>query len=483
MYQSKLLTILKTCTPGERQKFRAFVHSPLYNKNRRLQLLIETIMVCLPNFQDSRLDKKRVFPAIFGNAPYNELVINNLISGLVKLLEDFLAIQRLAKDPVEKRIKILSEFRERKLDQPFHFNVIAARKALDKYPFRNDRYYRDQYLLESEVDHFFMQSGLRKQDESIRLKVQYLDLFYLSAKLQNSCELINRQNIIGGETEVPMLKELLDYVKNNLEQFDDAPAIKIYYYILLALQPDGSEEHYQTLISLLNENDDLFPEAEARAMYNYARNFCIRQINSGNSAYLKEIFSIYTHLLERGTIFEGKYLTQWDYKNIIAVSIRLKEYDWAAWFIEAYKGRLDPAQRKNAYTFNLAALLYEKKQFGDAMQLLLNVEFTDVYYSLGAKSLLMRIYYELEEDEALFSLIKAFRIYLKRNKLISTYQQTVHLNLIRFTNKAFRLKTSRNFGKKNFQKEVMVLKNKINSTSQVTNLEWLKQKVSELDNW
>lgn len=60
------------------------------------------------------------------------------------------------------------------------------------------------------------------------------------------------------------------------------------------------------------------------------------------------------------------------------------------------------------------------------------MEFSDVHYSLGAKELLLRIYYTLGETEAFLSLVFSFRIYLKRNKLITTEVKSAYENFIRY---------------------------------------------------
>ena len=51
--------------------------------------------------------------------------------------------------------------------------------------------------------------------------------------------------------------------------------------------------------------------------------------------------------------------------------------------------------------------------------MLLKVEFNDVYYHLDSKSLLMKVYFELDEYDAFSSLVDAFKIYLRRNQTIS----------------------------------------------------------------
>ncbi|MEM1119719.1 MAG: hypothetical protein AAGJ18_04685, partial [Bacteroidota bacterium] len=56
------------------------------------------------------------------------------------------------------------------------------------------------------------------------------------------------------------------------------------------------------------------------------------------------------------------------------------------------------------------------------------VQYSDIFYNLGAKTMLIKIYVETDEKEALLSLIASFTIYLKRNKKIASNIKQTYLN-------------------------------------------------------
>ena len=116
-----------------------------------------------------------------------------------------------------------------------------------------------------------------------------------------------------------------------------------------------------------------------------------------------------------------------------------------------------------------------RKEYDKTLKTLLKVEFTDVYYHLDAKSLLLKTYYELGEEDALYSLFDAFKIYLRRNKLISEYQSEVYQNLIGY---ARRLVTARNGSNRvnldDLRKEVL-------ESKRVADLNWLLSKIDEVE--
>jgi len=255
----------------------------------------------------------------------------------------------------------------------------------------------------------------------------------------------------------------------------------VYYHIFLALSEPEEVAHYFRLSQVLETNHIHFPREEARTLYNFAQNYCIRKANSGRSEFLEELFGLYRFLLQSGLILEEGYLTQWDYKNAITVGLRLNNVGWTEQFIHEYKDQISPAFRENAFNYNLSNFYFETNELGKALQLLQSVEFTDVYYNLSARSLLLKIYYQQGDTEALYALSEAFKVFLKRNKLVSQYQSKVHLNLIKLVKKThkLRLKKPRRITE-GYQAEMDELATEIAATREITNVNWLKEKLNEL---
>ena len=477
---NKLIELLKKLSAVELRWFVEYVKSPFFNKHQNLIKLIELLYEAAPLYESKTLDKKNLFKYIFPHEKYKEQKVSDLASYLVDLLENFMAYLNYEKQPVLQKQLLLKELRERELDKFFQSNLRELRKKTDAYSYRDEFYYHNRFLAETESDAFFIKKGSRERNDSLQKKVDSLDLFYLSVKLRNSCEMINRQNIISSKYNLRMLDNIISYLNKHPEELKDVPSITIYHRILLTLTESENEIHYTRLKELLAEHARKFSIEESRQMYDYAQNYCIKKINQGNAFYAKEIFSLYKLLLENEIIFEGKYLSQWDYKNIVSIAIRLKEFEWTKKFMEQYKEKIAAEFRNNAYTYNLASYYYSKEEYKSALKLLQEVEFTDVFYHLGSKSMLLKMYYELEETEALYSLIDTFKMYLNRNKLISDYQQETHYNLVKYTKKVYNFKI--NSGNKSSinKTEIQALKNKIVSAKNISNLQWLIEKIEEL---
>lgn len=135
--------------------------------------------------------------------------------------------------------------------------------------------------------------------------------------------------------------------------------------------------------------------------------------------------------------------------------------------------------RENAYRFNRAAYAYDIGDYDKVLELLLKVEYTNIQYSLGARWLLLRTYYELEEGIAFFALCDSFRLFLQRNQLIAEFKKEGHEQAIRLVKKVFQLKLEAPYQKKEKnQREIIRLKEEISTTTTVFNRGWLERKVA-----
>lgn len=472
MLTSKLITILKTLSAREINMLEKLVNSPFFNVNEDVSHLFVLLKERYPEFDEKQTEKKAVYKNLFPGKRFNEQTLRYVMTDLTRLMEEFLLQKQFGENETHRKHLLMQSLNQRDLDKYFLKHMNDAYAAQEKSPYRDAIYYERQAMLEEDSYSWTSRKNNRAIDSSLQSLVDNIDIHYLTKKLKYSCEIINRMNVLKVQYNLSFLDNTLEFLKNN--SFAHIPAITIYYQILLTLRESENEKHYNKLKALLAEHIGKFPQAELRDIYGFVQNYCIRQINLGNNNYLRELFENYKILLDKEIVIENKSLAQFDFKNIVTIALRLDEYKWTENFIERYSPLLSVDFRKNAVNYNLARLHYSKKQYRDALRLLLAVEFTDVYYHLDSKSLLLRIYYELEDWEPLLSLFNTFKIYLKRNKLISEYQRTTYTNLVKFVRKLTRIKMGSKLPLERVKQEIEQVK-------QIADLTWLESKVNELE--
>lgn len=477
MKKTKLEELISSLSRYEVIAFRDFLNSPFFNKNEELLPYFNWLV---QGKQNTNNERETGEISLYSNKKDGGRKTIDLTYLLVLLMEEFFSVNSMRKDGLKKKIKLLSEASERGMERVLKSAKTDVEVIVEKAGYRDHQYYHDHFIYMNELDRHFSRQARIERDKSLQLKADSLDIFYLSQKLKDSCEMMNRQMIMQEKFDFHFLDILLDYVSKNMISYSEYPAIVIYHTILKLFKHSETPQHLTELLELIEKSSTIFRKEELRDLYGYAQNYCIRRINAGEEIYFDALFDIYKLLLEQEVILQNGKLMQFDYKNIVSVALRLGEKHWALKFIKDYKDKIQEDLRENAYNYNLANYFYETKEFKKAIKLLQKVDMGDVYYVLDSRTLLMKMYFELEEDAPFTAQISAFKMYLRRNKLISAQNITLYSNLIKYAKKVYDLRALPRYRKKAaFVKTIHKLREHISSSKSVANSKWLLEKLGE----
>jgi hypothetical protein len=421
--------------------------------------------------------KEKIFQQIYPDKKkFDSTQINRLASQLLQLLHDFLVSEQLhsPQKALEHNLLLLEELRKRKSDKDYHSVLQQYYRAEENLKQETPDAYFYLYRLHKELDTLFIEKGGRQFDKNLQLKNNYFDIFFVVEKLRLACDMTNRNIIVRSDYEVSMLDYLWGYAEH--PEIAKIPSVRIYKAIYLMRNSENpeDEQRYRELKKLLEEHVGIFHRGELMDIYGYILNHCAKKINEGHSNYYREMLSAYQFLVNNKIIFVDGYLPAWDYKNTVTVALRVQEYEWAASFIEEYQKYLTPDTRDNVYRYNLASYHYAVTAYGKALQALHDVDFTDASYYIGAKTIQLKIYYELNEAEALESLIEAFSTYLRRNKEISDYWKQSNLNTLKLTRRINKLRIQQDYMRdKRFKEILEKLTVEVNEVTPLANKDWL----------
>jgi hypothetical protein len=466
MINSKLILLLKSFKKKEMKAFELFINSPLFNKNADVINLLSILKKSDPQFDSKTLTHAKMSHMLFKKIDVTKF--RYVMTDLTKLLERFIAYQSYLEEEDDFLIKA---YQSRGLNK--YFKQASNNKYLkltNDSNIRDDNYFQHLYNLNELSYRYTSEHDNRNIDTELQSLVDNLDVSFLSKKLKYSCEIINRMNILKVEYDIKLLNYLLEYVEKN--EVKNTPSIRIYYQILLTLNEPDNEAHYFALKKLLYENLQCFKKDEQYDMYGYLQNYCIKKVNTGNDDYLKKLFETYKEMIEEKVVVKRDSIAQFDFKNIVTVALRVGEYDWTDNFITENQKYLLSEHRINAVNYNKARLCFYLKKYKEGLTQLLSVEFTDIYYSLDSRVLLLKTYYELEDLESAMSLISAFKIYLKRDSTISKYQNLTYFNFLKIINQLVRIKMG-------YKNDIKKIEDILNKTKQVADLTWLKHKIKE----
>jgi len=469
---TKLFQLLGTLSVYELNRFAKFLQSPYLNEDERL---MELFTYVAPYFKQQTTEKLRstdVWNVLYPGKKFNQLRFARIFSDLLKKLEDFVVLDKLKHDKGRKELELLAFITDKKLTKHYPEISKLSRKELQASAYRDGEYYLQLYRLESYHNSFLELQNERTTEKNLVQTTEALDAFYLVNKLSYLAAILHYKNFLAMEGEVKLAAEVLEHLRKN--DYAGIPAIQIHYRIVLSLIHPEEERYFQELKELLARHYHLFPKANARNLFAFAINYCIRKINFGQLTYVRELLALYKQMLNTGLMTdEQDQLSQFDYKNIVTVSLRANEAKWTEHFIRDYRNRLPRADRKNAYTFNLARLYFYQRKFDKVLPLLQHVVYDDIFYQLDSKTTLMKTYYELGEYLPLMALKESFRILLRRKKVISEQNRLNYMNFIRFTMKLYRVDVKD-------IKKIEELRNAISNSANVADKTWLMERITEL---
>lgn len=463
----KAFSLLSSLDKYELNRLRKFIMSPVFNENQKVLDLFEILRNYIIEGK-SLGNQQQLWGAIYPKQAYNDASFRRLCFDLNKVTQHFLAYESYQKLDLEP-IFLLPILSARNLDGHFKSGLRYARKQQEKSSLRDSHYLYQQYQIEKAQDAFLNYTSMGRKT-NIEPTNYYLDSFFLCEKLKEYCRVLNYNYVLNLNIEIGLIKMIYNQLPES--EYMKEPAIAIYYQISKLLQDLEDRSHFDKLIELLELHVDNFSQKEISELYIYAQNYCIRRIHAGQQDFYRELFELYRSLLDKHILIDKGILPPRVYKNIVTLGLRLNEYDWIEEFIHNYNDYLPEDYRKNALSYNLASLYFHKKKHHKVIEMLREVEYTDEAYALGSRWLLLRTYYELDEDDALDSLLESFRIFIQRSKTTSQDKKRQYMRLIKFVRKLAQIPRNDTEAKANLKKQ-------IEETKAIANREWLLKKLEE----
>jgi hypothetical protein len=496
MTDNRLLKLLSKLSRKEMTRFAAFASSPYFNKHAAVKALTGYLSNVYPEFGGKSCGREAISRKLFPGKEHDQARLAVVFTYTFRLLRQFLMVEQAKSERLfEENTLLLRAVRQR---DAFHLfsnsleeNISGGGNYADKKAGRpgtlqepepfDGAHFEKLFKKLAEMDAHATQLG-RHQRNYLAEKQAWLDAFYLSEKLRDACELMQRSKVMKVEfSEDPMLVLIHQAAGQNPETYARYPSVLIYSHIYTLLKNYDASSYHPTL-KVVEANEHQLSKHEVQSIYNHLQNFCIAQINRGNHDFLKELFGLYRTQLSKELLLADGKLPEWHFKNIVTAGLRLEEFEWVRSFLETYRFYLKDDVAENAYSYNLAAWHYHQRQYPQVLDLLLKIEYTDLRYNLDAKSMLLRTYYDQEEEEALLALCEAFKQFIKRNRKLSDFQKKGYFNLLKFTRRAFKLKLSKGYtASSKWQRDFAKLTQEMTEAETVFNKTWLEDKMAELN--
>lgn len=479
--QSELFRCLKTFSKAEGSQFHHWLSTETSKKAGHAKRLYSFLHSSEKDWQNEQFDLSHCHEAVFPDKSFQAQRMRDLMTLLYAYAKDFMVWQELKEDQAAQNKLLLQQFRKRGLDKAHQIHLTKWKNHLDRSSLRDHDWFYQRFVAEQAEEAIVEERNIRRPNDLLQETTDALDVYFVSRKLQALCEMQNRSRIFRRSYDFHLRKEIESALKEDSNPHLNVACITIYHRILQTFDEPEKEEHYRQLLLDISENKQHFSREEARSLYRYAENYCIRKINQGQGKWLAELLVIFEQLIDTELILQKGQFPHTDFKNIVTVGLRLGKNDWVLDFIQHNQLKIEENIRANAYNYNLANYYYETKNFDAVVDLLQQVEFSDLFYELSSKYILIKVYYDLDEHYLLSYLLTSFGRFVSRNKAMSSTNRASVLSFLSLTKKLSRYQQDhavRNNDKN--RRQIEKIEAEIAKGKPTTQLNWIQSQLNQL---
>ena len=466
--KNPLISIYQSLDKADGRRLGKWLDSPIHNQRDDVRELHAYLLGGNDRlYKTSSLAKMRIWKRIFPEESFDDARLRQTFHWALKATEAFLAYEYWQRETFKRQLALSTELRQRNVANVAGRNLKKTIRLQDQIPLRNEEFFRNEYLLELEKEEY---RNAYTPLESPRLKEmsESLDITYFIEKLKVSGNAIYQRRIRKVEYKLRLVDKVVEEVsKLDLTRY---PVLAIHYYGYKGLiEDDASGEIIGRLRDAVEKHGDLLTSTDLRHVILMAINLCISNVNKGREVFIRECFEWYKLGLMNEVLAENNRLTRETYINVVSNALKLNEHDWIKKFIDENSKKLEDAFRENTERFARARLSYKLKEYKGAMGLLVLVDFKHPVYNLLAKTLLLKIYYELDEYDAMESQLDSMTTYIRRKEIAELRRDNFN-NIVRFVRQLSRVPNGD-------RSKLAELRGRIEKASPLTEKKWLLEQL------
>src|SRR4029453_16482725 len=125
-----------------------FYSSGYFRPAEKVTALLDWLLEFKPSFDSDKLKKEMVYHHLFDEELYDDTKMRLLISDALKVVNQFIAINKLLSDPFASALMVLDHFSQKENNEFTLKRLDEYRKKLDTYPFHSTTYYYWLFRLE-----------------------------------------------------------------------------------------------------------------------------------------------------------------------------------------------------------------------------------------------------------------------------------------------------------------------------------------------
>jgi len=474
-----LLELLQNFDKNEKRRFKKFVASSFFGAGEAVANLLDVLVMHINKGSVEQLNLALIYGELFKievkyltDLQHNWLYVK--MSLLLKLAKQFLMIEYLMKEKA-LQTEILQEILLNRKQHRLYEQFFKKQQKQLQQTLKSPGFYKQQYILESGVFQYAQQSGtLARKNNSFEIK-HSLGLYYLLNQLDfHLIELSLEEFAAIHQTDTSIYEAIQPLLQ--LPQFANHPLVKV-YQSLIELISKKTDLAFTNLRTNLETHHSEIPVDNLVNFYNTMSNFCILRIRKGKPEYNRFQFDLYQSMDEKNLLIAKDEMLVGNLRNIVNLSCRVKEYDWAVRTLNKYESFIPENIRSAVKDFNLGTIAYYKKDYQKAIDFLFPLPTINLSHDINRRTIMMKAYYELDDDylETTHTLFRSFEKYIREHKSLTGKSKTSYKNFIRTLINLYRIKHDVT------KMKLENVKRKLEAQQLNSNKNWLQEKIAGLE--
>lgn len=479
--KSKLFLLIDSFSNEDIKEFKKLIASNFFSKGRNYKSLLNLILK-IKKKDLKEYSSDQFYSDLFPDKKFSLQTLDNRMSELFKLGEEYLIIKTLKENKAERNRILLLAYNNKKSTSFFEKQYTRSKKVLDSEPESDIKYFNLSFIDRLNISF----SNERMFSDSIYNNYfdhsQYITALFLRNLFDFGYEFIQQEqtnrtfgfNIVN---EILKALEINPSFINKLYK-SERRIFKIvvmeFYFYKMFKTPDEADNYFEARKIFVELSDDL-DENFKISLYKKLTNYCILRQNQGIKKFQKELFDLYNEQLKVGHYPENKKLfPSTTFRNFVLIGIILKKLKWTEEFIQKYSEFLPEENREDEIKLSYSKLFFAGKHYKKSLECLTGFRGLNYMHYCDASILKLCTYYETGKYEEAFSEMDKLKHYLRNHTEVPEIQLEYFLNFLKIYQLLLKIKTGVN-KKDLFELEARMKKKKLRSREH-----WLEEKIKEM---
>ncbi len=474
MSQLKIIDTLLTFSKKQTDRLRQFVKSPYFNNGYNAGQLVELLEFLLKH-KKKGVDKGVLQAQFYPDKPFVEKsknAIDNPLADLNALVEEFIVHQEVDEEVIRRSSFLKAQYFGRiHRDDRFLSLISRYRKQWKKRQRLGFEDWLERFQMELLAAEYHDIFKTQDKESGLQSVHHYLDQFFFAQKMMVGFMAYFQQKILGKTDAVEMEQDpVWMFLYQNYPQLEVAnPVADLYYHASLLVDDPDNANLLDEFQALLERHQSDVPEEEIRNLYAVLRAMRGQQFRrSGGKDLIPFFLSMYKEHMEGGFFAVKGKLKSSSMKLLVNMGIMAKDYDWVRGVLADYPPSrvINTRYPEEFHRLCQAELLFAEKKYEEAEAKIVYRLFEDFNYSLSCDILLVKAYYETQND-LLESRIRAMELKVRRAKL-GSFDKQAYLNFISIVRKLMKYHWIKH------EQKLAKVEEEINADNPLIQRAWLK---------